>query len=62
MIRFGWSAAQVSYPWTDRPRGTVVPWKSKLDGAEKTQTAQMIVNATATMGMTMAKPAGMRAR
>ena len=39
-----------------------MPWKSKLVGAEKTQTVQMMVNATATMGMMMAKPAGMRAR
>ena len=62
MIRFGWSAAQASYPWRDRPRGTVVPWKSKRVGAEKTQTEQMMVKATATIGMTMARPAGMRAR
>lgn len=39
-----------------------MPWKSKRDGAEKTQTVQMMVKATATMGMTMANPAGMRAR
>ena len=62
MMRFGWSAAQDSYPRRDKPRGTVVPWKSKRAGAENTQAVQMMVKATATIGMTMAKPAGMRAR
>ena len=62
MIRSGWLTAHVSYPARERPIGTVVPWKSNLLGAENVQTTQMMPNATATIDITMDRPAGIRAK